>query len=63
MSSEHKIGTDLTVSSTLQKPSKSYTCFILRRFWWFLKSNFSQKIKQHLAMLAIQNQKTLWRKK
>ena len=24
---------------------------------------FSQKIKQHLAILAIQNQKTLWRKK
>jgi len=27
-----------------------------------LKSIFSQKIKQHLAMLAIQNRKALWRK-
>jgi len=30
---EHKIGIDLTVSSTLKKPSKNYTCFILRHFW------------------------------
>jgi len=29
---EHKTGLDLTVSSTLKKPSKYYTCFILRRF-------------------------------
>jgi len=36
---------------------------ILRRFRLFLKSIFSQKIKQHLAMLAIQNQKVLRRKK
>jgi len=36
---EHKIGIDLTVSSTLKKPSKNYivyTCFILRRFGLFL---------------------------
>ena len=50
----------LTVSSTLKKSSKNYTCFILRRFGL---SIFSQKIKQHLAMLAIENQKTLRRKK
>jgi len=30
---EHKTGIDLTVSSTLKKPSKNYTCFILRHFW------------------------------
>jgi len=29
----------------------------------YSSSIFSQKINQHLAMLAIQNQKTLWRKK
>jgi len=33
---EHKTGIDLTVSSTLKKPSKNYTCFILRRFVLFL---------------------------
>jgi len=33
---EHKIGIDLTVSSTLKNPSKNYTCFILRRFGLFL---------------------------
>jgi len=33
---EHKIGIDLTVSSTLKKPSKNYTCFILRRLVLFL---------------------------
>jgi len=33
---EHKIGVDLTVSSTLKKPSKNYTCFSLRRFGLFL---------------------------
>jgi len=33
---EHKIGIDLTVSSTLKKPSKNYTCFILKRFRLFL---------------------------
>jgi len=32
---EHKIGIDLTVSSTLKKPSKNCTCFILRRFGLF----------------------------
>ena len=34
--SEHKTGIDLTVSSTLKKPSKNYTCFISRRFGLFL---------------------------
>jgi len=33
---KHKTGIDLTVSSTLNKPSKNYTCFILRRFGLFL---------------------------
>jgi len=33
---EHKTGIDLTVSSTLKKPSNNYTCFILRRFGLFL---------------------------
>jgi len=33
---EHKTGIDLTVSSTLKKPSKNYTCFISRRFGLFL---------------------------
>jgi len=33
---EHKIGIDLTVSSTLKKPSKNYTCFVSRRFGSFL---------------------------
>jgi len=33
---EHKTGIDLTVSSTLKKPSKNYKCFILRRFGLFL---------------------------
>jgi len=33
---EHKTGIDLTVSSTLKKPSKNYTCFFSRRFGLFL---------------------------
>jgi len=33
---EHKTGIDLTVSSTLKKPSKNYTCFISRHFGLFL---------------------------
>jgi len=33
---EHKTGIDLTVSSTLKKPSKNYTCFISRRFGYSL---------------------------
>jgi len=33
---EHKTGIDLTVSSTLKKPSKNYTCFVSRRFGLFL---------------------------
>jgi len=33
---DHKIGIDLTVSSTLKKPSRNYACFILRRFGLFL---------------------------
>jgi len=33
---EHKTGIDLTVSPTLKKPSKNYTCFISRRFGLFL---------------------------
>jgi len=33
---KHKTGIDLTVSPTLKKPSKNYTCFILRRFGLFL---------------------------
>jgi len=34
---DHKIEIDLTVVSlTLKKPSKNYTCFILRRFGLFL---------------------------
>jgi len=36
ISLEHKTGIDLTVSSTLKKPSKNYACFILRRFGLFL---------------------------
>ena len=32
----YKTGIDLTVSSTLKKPSKNYTCFISRRFGLFL---------------------------
>ena len=41
---EHKTGIDLTVSSTLKKPSKNYTCFILRRFGLFL-IHLQSKIK------------------
>jgi len=33
---EHKISIDLTVSSTQKKPSKHFSCFILRRFGLFL---------------------------
>jgi len=32
---EHKTGIDLTVSSTLKKLSKNYTCLISRRFGLF----------------------------
>jgi len=58
---EHTTGIDLTVSSTLKKPSKNYTCFILRRFGLFLiifrqktedeklKSIFSQKTEDFLT--------------
>jgi len=45
---EHKTAIDLTVSSTLKKPSKNYTCFISRRFGLFLihlqSENKCQKI-------------------
>jgi len=41
---EHKTGIDLTVSSILKKPSKNYTCFILRRFGLFL-IHLQSKIK------------------
>jgi len=45
---EHKIGIDLAVSSTLKKPSKNYTCFILRRFGLFL-IHFQSKNKATLG--------------
>ena len=50
------------VSSTLKKPSKNYTCFISTLFGLFL-IHLQSKIKQHLAMSAIQNHKALWRRK
>jgi len=37
--------------------------FYFETFWIILTPSSVKKIKQHLAMLAIQNQKTLWRKK
>jgi len=40
---EHKTGIDLTVSSTPKKPSKNYTCFILRHFGLFLIHLLSKK--------------------
>jgi len=49
--------------SALKMPSKNYACFILRRFGLFLIHLQSKNIKQHLAMLAVKNQKALWRKK
>ena len=33
---DHKIGIDLTVSSTLKNPSINYSCFVFRRFGLFL---------------------------
>jgi len=51
------------VKSTLKKPSKNYTCFILRHFGLFFNPSSVKKLKQHLVMSAIQNHKALWRKK
>jgi len=49
---EHKIATHLTVSSTLKKPSKNYTCFILRRFGLFL-IHLQSKIKARAVVLKL----------
>jgi len=40
---EHKIWIGLTVSSTLKKTSKNYTCFILRRFGLLLNPSSVKK--------------------
>jgi len=48
---EHKTGIDLTVSSTLKKPSKNYTCFISRRFGLFL-IHFQSKNKATLGNVS-----------
>jgi len=63
---EHKIEIDLTVSSTLKKPSKNYTCFILRRCRLFL-IHLQSKTKAILIHCNASNSKprqtTLWCKK
>ena len=57
ISLEHKTGVDLTVSSTLKKPSKNYACFILRRFglflmtWRCLRFAFDAFASQHCSFL------------
>jgi len=42
---DHKTGIDLTVSSTLKKPSKNYTCFISKHFGLFFRdvSDYSRR--------------------
>jgi len=63
VSLERKTGIDLTVSSTLKKPSKNYTCFILRRFglflmtWRWLRFAFDAFASQHCPFLR---HKALW---
>ena len=47
-----KLKSSFSVLSTLKKPSKNYTCYILRRFGLFL-IDLQSKIKKHLTMLAI----------
>ena len=37
--------------------------FYFEMFWIILNPSSIKKMKQHLAMLAIQNHKALWRKK
>jgi len=56
---EHKTGIDLTVSSTLKKTFKKLCMFYFETFRIILNPSSVKKIKQHLAMSAIQNHKAL----
>jgi len=47
----------------IKKAFKKLYMFYFGTFRIILNPSSVKKIKQHLAMLAIQNQKTLWRKK
>jgi len=66
---EHKIKKDLTISSTLKKPSKNYTCFILRLFGLFL-IHLQSKNKATLRNASnskpkdsVMQEITVWRKR
>jgi len=50
---EHKTGIDLTVSSTLKKPSKNYTCFISRRFGLLPINNVTYKTGQYDVIIFL----------
>jgi len=60
---EHKTGIDLNSFINTKKSFKKLYMFYFETFGIILNPSSVKKIKQHLAMSAIQNHKALWRKK